>query len=374
MIPDGKSKKFSSIRQKTVVLAGAPGVRAAGSDLLPADSWATAGRGRYTWSRGMLTVTTTPTAGSEEGIMLQRCLAFRLRAALISAVLPAAALGLPTGSSAMQSGGDPATGSATAAAAVAERCDHASARQFDFWLGEWEVRNPDGELIGHNEIRRIAQGCGLLERWRSAGGGRGTSVNTYDTDRGAWTQRWIGSGATLWLEGGFEAGSMVLVGTGPRSTPRGAVVDRLTWTPLDDGRVRQVWEVSRDGKETWEQVFEGLYGRIRSDTQSTTRSWNLGANRRNGILSESSDPVRTTRRPCVASGMTSIEKSRFPDAFRTASNADRCFSTGSRSSRSPSTTSTGAETRRYCSRGSTVITPRSVAQKEAPGGGIRLKP
>lgn len=152
-------------------------------------------------------------------------------------------------------------GAAPASDAVAERCNGPEFRQFDFWMGEWEVRDAEGEIVGHNTITRVARGCGLLENWQGATGGRGVSINTYDADRGRWTQRWVGAGSTLWLEGGLEDGRMVLAGTRPRSTPRGDVLDRITWTPLADGRVRQLWEVSPDGGESWRAIFEGFYTR-----------------------------------------------------------------------------------------------------------------
>jgi hypothetical protein len=147
------------------------------------------------------------------------------------------------------------------AAPIAERCRAPEHRGFDFWIGTWEVRDRAGELLGHNEIRRVAGGCGLLENWRGVGGGRGVSVNTYDTQRRRWTQRWVGSGATLWLEGRLENGAMVLAAVAPRDTPRGEVLDRIAWTPLPDGRVRQVWAVSGDGGKTWHSIFVGLYAR-----------------------------------------------------------------------------------------------------------------
>lgn len=149
---------------------------------------------------------------------------------------------------------------------TAQRCEAAEHRQFDFWVGSWEVRNPDGRVVGHNEIERIADGCGLLESWRGTGGGTGLSVSAYDPDLGRWTQRWVGTGAILWLEGGLEEGPegrrMVLSGPRLRATPRGPVLDRLTWTPLPDGRVRQVWQTSSDGGETWAEIFAGLYERV----------------------------------------------------------------------------------------------------------------
>lgn len=185
---------------------------------------------------------------------------------LVATALAAAALVLPAASGAAQTNPGPDTRPETAA-----RCDGATFRQFDFWIGEWEVRNPAGEIVGHNEIRRVARGCGLLERWRGADGSRGTSVNTYDASRKKWTQRWVGDGAALWLEGGMEDGSMVLSGTSPRSTPRGPVLDRISWTALPDGRVRQLWEVSADGGKTWQAAFEGLYRKLAQDPRRPAR-------------------------------------------------------------------------------------------------------
>ena len=40
------------------------------------------------------------------------------------------------------------------------------------------------------------------------------------------------------------------------------ITHRISWTPLDDGRVRQHWAVSPDAGETWHEVFDGYYTRI----------------------------------------------------------------------------------------------------------------
>src|SRR5690349_15545540 len=39
------------------------------------------------------------------------------------------------------------------------------ARQFDFWVGEWNVTNPAGKAAGQSKIESIAGGAGLLENW-----------------------------------------------------------------------------------------------------------------------------------------------------------------------------------------------------------------
>ncbi|MGH7130066.1 MAG: hypothetical protein ACREIV_15955 [Planctomycetaceae bacterium] len=144
-------------------------------------------------------------------------------------------------------------------AAPAAACDAVEHHQFDFWIGEWEVRSPEGELAGHNSIRRIAGSCGLLEDWHGADGSAGMSINAWDAGRGAWTQRWVGAGSILWIEGKFDGERMTL--SGPRRTRRGEVLDRITWTPLADGGVRQHWEVSADGGRSWTDLFVGVYFR-----------------------------------------------------------------------------------------------------------------
>lgn len=142
---------------------------------------------------------------------------------------------------------------------IHEACRGSEHREFDFWLGDWEVTDTAGAVVGVNRITRGASGCGLLEDWRGAAGNEGSSLNWYEPQTGQWNQRWVGLGLYLRLTGGIEDGNIVL--TGERQTPQGGVIDRITWTPLDDGRVRQVWEASRDSGEAWQILFDGMYAR-----------------------------------------------------------------------------------------------------------------
>jgi hypothetical protein len=142
---------------------------------------------------------------------------------------------------------------------VAQVCAAEEHRQFDFWIGDWEVTDSTGAVAGTNVVSRVANGCGLQEYWRGAGGGNGTSLNWYDPQAGEWHQLWVGLGVYLYLTGGLEDGAMVLAGE--RQTPNGKVTDRIVWTPLEDGRVRQVWDMSSDGGRSWQLLFDGLYTR-----------------------------------------------------------------------------------------------------------------
>lgn len=137
-------------------------------------------------------------------------------------------------------------------------CDAPENAQFDFWLGTWEV-HANGQLAGRNVITKIHDGCTLQEEYAAAGSGyAGKSFNWYDAQSKQWRQVWVDSGGTrLDLRGGLTDGSMVLVGE--RVTDQGTVVDRITWTPRGDGTVRQRWELSADGGETWRTLFDGVY-------------------------------------------------------------------------------------------------------------------
>src|SRR5512147_818742 len=98
-------------------------------------------------------------------------------------------------------------------------CARPENRQFDFWVGEWEVRGPKGDPVGRNSITSILGGCVIHESWHGKGGMTGTSLNTYDAGRGVWHQTWVDDkGGFLLLEGRFTEGRMVLEGSQTRPT------------------------------------------------------------------------------------------------------------------------------------------------------------
>ena len=137
-------------------------------------------------------------------------------------------------------------------------CASAEHRQFDFWIGRWQVFSPNGQHAGDNVIEAIDGGCALIERWRGRGGFTGTSLNSWDADAGQWRQHWVDSqGGVLRLAGRFDGTRMVLLGVQP------PVHERIAWTPLPDGAVRQHWERSEDDGKTWTTVFDGRYVRVK---------------------------------------------------------------------------------------------------------------
>lgn len=149
---------------------------------------------------------------------------------------------------------------AVAAQTPPPRCDRAEYRQFDFWLGTWQVHTPAGKLAGTNRIEREYDGCVVHERYTGAKTYRGESLNSYDPARKVWHQTWVDNeGSLLLLEGGLRGDSMVLEGKTVAASGK-ASRQRITWTPNADGSVRQLWEAADDSGK-WTTVFDGKYTR-----------------------------------------------------------------------------------------------------------------
>jgi len=147
--------------------------------------------------------------------------------------------------------------------APAKPCDSPEYRQFDFWVGDWNVTS-DGQPAGTNSIHEIHNGCALQENWQGSGEGgiSGTSFNMYDQSTGRWHQTWVdGSGTLLLLDGKLIDGVMVLSGQRPARDGSGMARHRISWTPNPDGTVRQLWEASKDEGASWTVLFDGLYSK-----------------------------------------------------------------------------------------------------------------
>ena len=99
----------------------------------------------------------------------------------------------------------------------------------------------------------------LYESWTSASGSDGHSINYVDPATDQWIQVWMGADGTLITgRGGLEGGAMRLVGEHVLKTGERRPF-RMTFTPKDDGSVRQLLEESTDGGKTFSTWFDGRY-------------------------------------------------------------------------------------------------------------------
>jgi len=134
----------------------------------------------------------------------------------------------------------------------------AEARQFDFWVGDWDVFNPQGQKAGTNSVQLFSDGCGLLENWTGALGGDGKSINFYDAGTQKWYQSWTGTGGSvLRYEGNFKDGAMRFEGETIANGKK--TLQKLTFTKLDENTVRQLFEASSDDGKTWTITYDLKY-------------------------------------------------------------------------------------------------------------------
>lgn len=141
-------------------------------------------------------------------------------------------------------------------------CSTEQYRHFDFWVGQWQVKGPKGKVVGSSKITSILGGCAISEAWTGGSGYQGVSYNFYDNKRNVWHQTWIGgAGGALYLDGGLEGKTMVLQGAN-KDKDGNKILQKISWTPLEDGRVKQHWQTSKDDGKTWQNAFVGFYNKI----------------------------------------------------------------------------------------------------------------
>ena len=129
-------------------------------------------------------------------------------------------------------------------------CATAAHRAFDFWVGQWVVYGPGGNVVGHNTIELVLDGCALHESWESVNGSTGHSYTFYDAAADKWHQTWIDNGGNAIYADGAWTGEAMVLGDG---------TNRITWTQIEGGGVRQHWETTIDGGTTWSTSFDGEY-------------------------------------------------------------------------------------------------------------------
>ncbi len=157
--------------------------------------------------------------------------------------------------------------------ARAHACDSPQARQFDFWIGEWDVENQNrdprtpADSTWHatgaatDRVYPVLDGCAIVELWDgylTFGHVVGFSVRTYDPDAGRWTLllNWPAGQGPIFstLDGTFEGG----VGRffNEARGPAGEVVrNRYTFSDVTPGSLRWDAAVSRDGGRTWRETW-----------------------------------------------------------------------------------------------------------------------
>jgi cyclase len=152
---------------------------------------------------------------------------------------------------------------------VTRPCMHdARFREFDFWVGDWDVRATGTPAVGpaaRNTVTLDDDGCVVTEHWVAPGGSTGQSFNIFDRSIGRWRQTWVdNSGGQHDYRGGLEGGNMVYAGDTPAPNGQlGRIPTRLTFFHLGPDSVRQYSETSADGGKSWRVAYDLMYVRRR---------------------------------------------------------------------------------------------------------------
>src|SRR5262245_42059733 len=134
-------------------------------------------------------------------------------------------------------------------------------KQFDFWVGEWDVKQTQdekGASVGASRIEKLTGGCVILESWESPGFS-GKSWNFYDVGLGKWRQIWIDvTGRKVEFSGEYRENAMRFEGEAVLANGR-KIKNRMTFFNLGAGKVRQLAERTADGGQTWTTTVDYLY-------------------------------------------------------------------------------------------------------------------
>jgi hypothetical protein len=151
-------------------------------------------------------------------------------------------------------------------------CGAPEYRQFDFWIGHWDVYEKSAPLkkVAQSRIEKLYAGCAIRENWMPLGGeGSGGSLNAYQPGDGLWHQIWTDSeGVWVKFAGRWNGQAMVIEGLGPvPGHPNRR--RRLTYTILPghapDRGVEQRGDVSDDEGKTWQPEYDLIYQPAREE-------------------------------------------------------------------------------------------------------------
>lgn len=124
-------------------------------------------------------------------------------------------------------------------------CASGPSRQFDFWVGEWNVFNVAGVPVATSRILTGLDGCVIEENWAPLNGLRGRSLSSWDAEAGVWRQTWVPENAPntrpLRLSGGLQPNGVMEM-DGVRhfwANPAVTYVDTIRWTPLNANELVQ---------------------------------------------------------------------------------------------------------------------------------------
>ena len=147
-------------------------------------------------------------------------------------------------------------------------CDYSvESRQFDFWVGEWDVVDASsGTTAGSSRIEKALGDCVIWENWTSAASPyAGKSYNVYNPALTRWEQFWVDNvGGSIHFYGGFKDGVMDFYTDEIPQSDGTRLKRHLQFFSLAPDTVRQFSRGSNDGGKTWKVEYDLRYTRKKS--------------------------------------------------------------------------------------------------------------
>lgn len=142
-------------------------------------------------------------------------------------------------------------------------------RQFDFWIGNWEVYDLKNNKAGDSKITSILNSCSILEEYTSTSKQNGInysgkSFNTYNAVTKQWQQTWVDNiGKTNeYLTGKFDENKVEFITAPFQLTKDTIAVRRLTFYNQSTEKVRQHGEIMKNNGK-WKTEYDLDYRRLR---------------------------------------------------------------------------------------------------------------
>jgi hypothetical protein len=147
-------------------------------------------------------------------------------------------------------------------------CSTPEFRQFDFWVGDWDLSWPgkasQPEQHGSNRVVSEFDGCVIHENFSSPAVNPpylGTSVSVFTPQLQKWQQTWVDNqGGYLDFTGEFKDGEMILSreAVGPAGKK---FLQRMVFRNIKQDSFDWSWESSTDGGATWKVQWPIHYQR-----------------------------------------------------------------------------------------------------------------
>ena len=158
----------------------------------------------------------------------------------------------------------PRAAAAQAAAAAGPCAANVTARQLDFWVGDWKISDGENPATATSKVSLELGKCLVVENWSDPAGNRGENLFGYNLDDKTWGGMFADTRGQVHIFGRGTAANGKAVFYGPSRGPDGrSMLNRITILRLGPGKVEQTWEKSGDNGTTWKTEFRGEYLRVK---------------------------------------------------------------------------------------------------------------